>query len=186
MPREIFELTPPQLEWLIDNQTLSLTTAQALDESSKMGWGGFGPMDGYHHHPPHHHRSHLHEMDHGYHYEDMNENFRHAPHDHYHPFDRSPLQDRDPFKNIPSAGMETEDDEPPKSPKKKKGIQDYDPYPHRVGKLTWEQSFENLQVYKGLNKVCCYLFSICVSLINQPQRKHDFSQSIFGSFFFNP
>eukprot|EP00522_Entomoneis_paludosa_P001008 CAMPEP_0172474984 /NCGR_PEP_ID=MMETSP1065-20121228/69634_1 /TAXON_ID=265537 /ORGANISM="Amphiprora paludosa, Strain CCMP125" /LENGTH=316 /DNA_ID=CAMNT_0013233177 /DNA_START=285 /DNA_END=1235 /DNA_ORIENTATION=- len=245
MPREIYELTPPQLEWLIENQSLSLTSGEALDESAKMGWnnssgapggsfdggtsqsfGGYGAQQqqqahengeaasaasgdypppyqqdgGYHHAPPHHSPTSYHHPHHS-HFDEYHHSPRHHPqlaaasssssssdhHHHHHgaPHDRPPLQDAgDFFKNAPStmdtthestshyhnrrvllANRKSRDgsDEPlkTKSGKNKDSPAAVtssgngpDPYKHRIGKLTWEQSFENLKVYATMNGHC--------------------------------
>lgn len=207
MPREIFELTPPQLDWLIDNQSLSLTTGQALHESAKMGWlnagternldaeffNGYRPHnyhgtskgefehpygsamnDGNTYHestyPTQHHSHHLdHHMEDVHHHKQL-ETPSSSDHD-----DRSPLQDaREFFKNEVGSSIDLDGDQctpmcddddddnnntsnaKPAAKQKElnPALGHEDPYKHRIGKLTWEQSFENLKVYEEINGHC--------------------------------
>ena len=150
MPREVFELTPPQLEWLIENQTL--TGGEALHESSKMGCGvgSFGPSHSapagyspqqeamYYHQPPlqppHPHME-------GY------------PSIEYDGGGPVPLHDRDHYnRGMDSSEEELEVHYPSDQDRPE------DPYPHRVGKLTWEQSFDNLKIYAEKNGVRAFSF----------------------------
>mmetsp|Transcript_16131 Transcript_16131/g.35433 ORF Transcript_16131/g.35433 Transcript_16131/m.35433 type:complete len:297 (+) Transcript_16131:139-1029(+) len=215
MPREIFELTPPQLEWLIENQSLSLTSGEALHESSKMssGWGGSGldaaqsfggypsgdnnntiatssrefpPFSGPHHdnypptysefgpehEDPHHHRHHHHKLA-------AASGSSSDSHEIHLGSDRAPLQDEgeyfkdkynvlgdgeDPYRQHHHQYYDHHHDNENNSSlnndikaskkKSKTTSSEPDPYKHRIGKLTWEQSFENLKVYADMNGHC--------------------------------